>query len=115
MGQDGWYVMPGKLVNGREIDVFRDGAPLDWAKPAHVADTYADTRWRKYMLNLWLTDGAANRLWYARYLTGRWNATHSGGEQLETFKIIFMRQDTTADGVRPDPTPVQIWEHWCFK
>ena len=83
--------------------------------PAYVSRTYSDTRWRKYMMNLWLAECAPHRLWYARYLTGRWNSTHDGGERLETFRIVYMRHDTTATGVRPEPTPVQIWEHWCFK
>ena len=67
------------------------------------------------MINLWVGQNSAHRLWYARYLTSQWNTTHDGDDRMETFDIIYMRQNTTADGVRPTPEKVTIWTHWCFK
>ena len=115
MTDDGWYVIPGKLLNGKEVDLFTGGKPVSWDRPACVSATFSDTRWRKYMLNLWSADCSAHRLWYARYLTRCWNDTHEGDEKMESFEIDFMRQNTTADGVRPPPEKVMIWQHFCFK
>ena len=114
MIQDGWYVAPGKMLSGREVDLLT-GQPVTWDKPARVSATYPDTRWRKYMLNLWCDNCASHRLWFARYLTGQWNSTHAGDDKMETFDIIYMQQDTTDDGVRGTPKKVTVWHHECFK
>ena len=36
---DGWYVIPGKLKNGKEVDLFRNGKEITWAKPMLVSAT----------------------------------------------------------------------------
>ncbi len=115
MSDDGWYVIPGKMLNGQEVDLFTGGKPVSWDRPPCVSTTFPDTRWRKYMLNLWSADNSAHRLWYARYLTRCWNDTHEGGEQMESFEIDFMLQPTTADGVRQPPDKRVLWQHNCFR
>jgi predicted DCC family thiol-disulfide oxidoreductase YuxK len=91
---DGWYVIRGVLLNGREVDVFRDGAPVSFAKPssAAIAAQYKDERWRKYLMNLYLADNSAYRLYYGRYLCRKWNAGKAADDptQLITFDIYFM-------------------------
>ena len=47
--EDGWFVVPGRLVGGRTVDVFRDGAPLSWERPPLVGDSYINRRWRRYL------------------------------------------------------------------
>ncbi len=112
---DGWYVIPGKLRNGKEVDVFTDGGPVKWEKPRLVAYTYKMERWRKYMMNLWLREHAPYRQYYGRYLCRDWNERHKGDEQLEQFEIIFMREDTLPDYQYSPPQKVLLWKHWCFK
>ena len=91
---DGWYVIRGVLQNGREVDVFRDGAPVSFAKPssAAIAAQYKDERWRKYLMNLYLADNSDYRLYYGRYLCRKWNAGKAADDptQLNTFDIYFM-------------------------
>lgn len=111
---DGWYVIPGTLRDGSEVDVFRDGAPVSWEKPKYVAYTYKNQRWQKYMMNLWSRDFSKFREFYAKYLCRSWNESHKGGEQLDHFTIYFMREDTRADGEAP-PEKVNLWNHYCFK
>jgi len=113
---DGWYVIPAKLRGGAEVDLFRNGAPVDWAKPDPVVALYPNSYWQKYTENLWLRDFAQARLYYARYLCRTWNAAHGGDEELRTFDIVYMREDTPPPG-RPSPLaePVTIWQHDCFK
>ncbi|HXV28005.1 MAG TPA: HTTM domain-containing protein, partial [bacterium] len=115
MTDDGWYVIPGKLKNGKEIDLFKGGAPLSWEKPAVVRTTYKNERWRKYMMNLWYGSNADYRLYYGRYLCRDWNSRHQGDEQLDSFKIYFMREDTLPDKKTAPPVPVMLWKHWCFE
>ncbi|NEP42847.1 MAG: hypothetical protein F6K35_27925 [Okeania sp. SIO2H7] len=43
--EDGWYVIPGKLKNGKKIDLFKNGQPVIWDKPLLVSSTYPNLRW----------------------------------------------------------------------
>jgi hypothetical protein len=35
---DGWFVIPGRLRNGKEVDVFRNGRSVSFEKPSLVSD-----------------------------------------------------------------------------
>ena len=112
---DGWYVIPGKLRSGKEVDVYRGGSsPVDWNKPETVYQFYKNTRWRKYLMNLWSAGNANYRLYYGQYLCRDWNAHHQVNELLDEFEIFFVREMT-----RPNQTAkaekVSIWKHYCFK
>jgi len=112
---DGWYVIPGKLKNGSEVDVFRNGEPVTWEKPARVAKMYKNERWRKYMMNVWMASNRKHRLYYGQYLCRDWNTRHQGDLQLEEFEIFFMREDTVPPGETPHAEKISLWKHWCFK
>lgn len=112
---DGWYVIPGQLRNGEEVDLFRGGASVSWERPELISATYPSQRWRKYMMNLWKKKNKDHRLYFGRYLCREWNSRHKGEETLETFQIYFMLEKTLPPG---QPTTIQktkIWDHDCFK
>jgi len=89
--EDGWYVIPAKLRNGKEVDLFKEGQPVSWQKPPLVSAIYTNDRWRSYMMNLLLDEaGEALAPPYAGYLCREWNSSHSFGEQLMQFDINFM-------------------------
>ena len=112
--EDGWYVIPGKLRNGQEIDVNRDGAQVNWEKPEHVASTYDNIRWRKYMMNIWKSKFHQQRLYYGKYLCREWNRNIQDGQQLETFDIYFVLEETLPDYREPELAKVRLWSHDCF-
>jgi len=111
--EDGWYVIEAKRVGGGTVDLFQRGGPVTWDKPSHVAGTYANARWRKYMMNLWSASLQSWRLHYGRYLTRSWNDKHEGPDQIKEFQIIFMKENTVANGTEP-VVKVPIWTHYCF-
>ncbi|HAG80213.1 MAG TPA: hypothetical protein DCL61_03355 [Cyanobacteria bacterium UBA12227] len=113
--EDGWYVIPGELKDGTEIDVFKNGKPVTWQKPSLVSATYPNERWRKYMMNLWSKKNEKHRLYYGRYLCRNWNSKHKGSKQLKTFKIYFMLEKTLPNYQPPEVKKVMIWKHNCFK
>ncbi len=85
--EDGWYVIPGQLTDGRSVDVFQDViikdanaavAPPDFAKPARVSDSYPDYRWQKYLMNMANSSYKNYRLYFGRYLCRAWNAKYGG-------------------------------------
>ena len=111
---DGWYVIPGTLVDGTEVDVFRSEAPVRWEKLQLVAYTYKNQRWQKYMMNLWSEDFSAFREFYGKFLCRSWNDVHKGGKQLDHFTIYFMKEETLPEGTAA-PERVSMWEHYCFE
>ena len=114
LADDGWYVIDGTLLNGRHVDLFRNGAEVSWSKPARVASTYRNARWRKFMMNLWSQNHTVSRLPFGRYLTRQWNEAHSGQEQVASFDICFMLENTLPDGTTAPVKKIVIWHHLCF-
>ncbi len=112
---DGWYVIPGKLKNGEQVDLFRHGAPVSWEKPADVAALYPNERWRKYMMNLWAQTHTQYRLYFGQYLCRTWNRSHFGQKQLDTFQIVYMQEFTQPPGESPNVVKSPIWDHQCFE
>jgi hypothetical protein len=118
--QDGWYLIPGTLRGGREVDVFaatRDDYRLhdvSWEKPRYVPGTFKNEHWRKYLENIWSEQHADQRLHFGRYICREWNARHTGAEQLMTFQITFMLEETLPDYQHSAPEKVVLSEHRCF-
>jgi predicted DCC family thiol-disulfide oxidoreductase YuxK len=113
--EDGWYVIPARRVDGREFDLFRPDRPaVSYEKPAVVSAEWKNIRWHKYFERLWEVSFASNRLYYGRWLCREWNRTHSGGEQVESFQIIYMLERSLPRGQTPVVEPVVLWRHECF-
>ena len=116
---DGWYVIPGVLRNGQQVDVFRNGAPVSFEKPssAAIAAQYKDERWRKYLMNLYLADYSDYRVHYGRYLCRRWNEGRVSNDPrlLDTFEIYFMMRTNV---LRTQPPrkheKILLHRHHCF-
>jgi hypothetical protein len=116
--ENGWYVFPGKLKNGKEVDLFLGeptiGEPIRWEKPeVLVSHLFRNERWRRYLMNLWLRDYSDQRPNYCRYLCREWNRTHTGGEQLSSFKLYYVLEETLPDYIQADPRPFQMIEWQC--
>jgi hypothetical protein len=101
------------LKDGSKIDLFREGAPLSWEKPASVSGTFPNFRWRKYMMNLWQKPNAFHRPLYAKYLCRKWNETHSGAQQLETVDLYYMLEWTQPNFGALKVEPHFLWNERC--
>ena len=116
MKDDGWFVIPGKLRDGTEVDLWRGGATdVHYEKPELISAMYQDQRWRKYMRNIWLKKYKWARKPYARWVCRTWNAEHRGKEQLKTFEIIFMKELSLPDKEEKEPEKKTILTWDCFK
>lgn len=112
MSDDGWYVIEAHKLNGESIDLMT-GEDVTWDKPEVVSAMYADTRWRKWMTNMWYRDNSKARLYYAQWLTRHWNDNLQDDERIARFTINYMLEETTSDGPI-EPKKVIIWSHDCF-
>lgn len=111
MKSDGWFVLPGTLRNGETVDIWTL-EPVTFDKPELGSTWYPGQRWRKYLMNLWQARYKAHRLHFGRYMCRVWNRTHSEGETLETFHLMYMKELTTLEGHEPHRC-VSLWRHWC--
>ncbi|SEW02563.1 HTTM domain-containing protein [Natrinema salifodinae] len=105
-----WLVAPGELEDGREVDVYHDGA-VDWDRPPSVDETYETSRWRKYVSNMRYAGNENHRSYYANYLCGRWNATHDTGVERVSVYGLTDRAEPTDD--EPDIAEYELLEYDC--
>ncbi|HWY70645.1 MAG TPA: HTTM domain-containing protein [Terriglobales bacterium] len=113
---DGWYVIEGQLKDGRHINVTHPDRPVSYEKPASIADQYPNERWRKYLMNLSLSENTDYRLYYGRYLCRSWNIGHPNYDPaiLIRFDIYFMAHQNS---IQHPPTGFNrdlLWHHECF-
>lgn len=118
MKDDGWFVIAGKLANGKELDLFKPGGgQLSYDKPTFVSRTFPDSRWRRFLMNIWSASHQDKRLFYGRYLCRQWNWYGRGSSDhdylLKTFKIIYLREITLPNYKIKGPEPIVLWEHQC--
>jgi hypothetical protein len=112
--EDGWFVIEGKRKDGTILDMLNDTDTVSFEKPAWIAFTYRNERWRKYMMNLWMADNARYRLPFGQYLSRKFNTQGRGPREVTEFKIYYMKEITNPDGSEQPPEKVMIWHHWCF-
>lgn len=112
---DGWYVIPGKLKDGTEIDVFTNGKPINWKKPPSLSAVYPNDRWRSYLMNLYIEEeGEMHLPWYAQYLCRNWNRHHSEDKQLLSLDIYYMVKENSIENPNNPYEKVHLWHHECF-
>jgi hypothetical protein len=100
---DGWFVLLGKTVNGKQLDITHPDEPVTFEKPAVVADFFKDDRWRKYHENMLFVNNNHYRLYYCAYLTNQWNARQKDpGNRIPNLQIIYMKEVTKPD-YQPSP------------
>lgn len=111
---DGWYVVEGDLLNGEKIDLLRMQKGISWNKPSNVASMYANSRWRKYMMNLWWKNFYPYREPYVRYLVSIWDGQHEGLEKLSSVRMYFMLEKIGEDGKIEKPKKVLLYSSGKF-
>lgn len=109
--ETGWLVVPGKLAGGGMVDLFRDGAPLNWDRPPSVADTYKNRRGRKFYWAVTSTEWPDARKQYARYLCRTW--PEQSAEVLESVQIVLMHSVARPDLSISVPDKMLVWKQDC--
>ncbi|WP_276247264.1 HTTM domain-containing protein [Haladaptatus sp. YSMS36] len=95
--EDSWFVAPGRLESGGQVDAFQEGA-VSWTRPVEVSGAYPSARWRKYLEhveNREVSDPGN----LATYLCHRWNANHD--TTLQTVSVVQLEHSAQADSEKP--------------
>ena len=113
--KDGWFVMPGTLKNGHQVELWTGERGVSWEKPLDISAQYPNDRWWKFMENIYPgTRGREAALdAYADYLCRDWNARHDGQQQLDTFQIVYMQETTPPDYQDVQPEKKLLGEYAC--
>ncbi|HEY9858081.1 MAG TPA: hypothetical protein V6D16_01145, partial [Candidatus Obscuribacterales bacterium] len=112
---DGWYVIPGQLADGTEVDVFKDGAPVSYEKPSLKVRNaiYRNMQWRSYLINLNRAVGKKLYPYYGEYLCRSWNAQHQGANQIKSLEVYFIKERTVPPGKPQTVEKTQTWQQSC--
>mmetsp|Transcript_43717 Transcript_43717/g.110239 ORF Transcript_43717/g.110239 Transcript_43717/m.110239 type:complete len:130 (+) Transcript_43717:3-392(+) len=113
---DGWFMVRGRLGNGKHVDVWNDGGPATEDKPANVAATFRNERWRAYLMRLYEGDCGfeAARL-FAAYICRHWNqpSWRNSHYELRQMFVTFVREQTLANFKVKAPAPFVVIEYYC--
>lgn len=113
---DGWFVVPGRLIDGTEVDVFngRMQAPT-FDGSSFEQYPYPTYRWRKYLQRLILEENEDKRQYLGGYLCRIWNESHQPLQHLLGLQVYFFQVNTPPPG-QPQPPKEQllIWEQSCL-
>jgi hypothetical protein len=130
---DGWWVVPGELQGGRQVDLLSvvqgdyDLREVSYEKPENILATYKNEHWHKYLEFITtledvttpeeraerIEDQRQQRENFASYLCRAWNERHAGDESLEDLQIIYIREKSLPDYQRPEPERVLLYKHSC--
>lgn len=111
---DGWYILAGKLKNGKEIDLFQEGKELSWLKPENISKMYTNERWRKYHMNISEAKNSRFLPYYASYLCSDWNNAHIEEQKIDHISIIFMLETTLPNYEIHIPEQKMLYEQDCI-
>jgi hypothetical protein len=120
--RDGWFVLPGTLSGGEQVDLmpaityadFQRSGTVSWEKPRNVSGTYRNERWQKYLTNMQKGKHKEDRRkYFGRYICNQWNAKHSDDQQLVSFQIVFMNEETLPDYQQATPEKKVLRKHSC--
>jgi hypothetical protein len=101
---DGWWVIPGTLADGSQVDLSQQGPVLRWERPVSISENNKPFRWAIFMFQL--TDPNTNqvvRRRWAEWMCQSWNATHPAGQRLERIEMFFMYEETPDIGQAAKP------------
>ena len=114
---DGWYVVPGKLKDGTEMDVLKNDDSVDWEKPSVRLRNaiYRNMQWRTYFINLNRSIGNKLYPYYGQYLCRDWNSRHKGSKQLDSFEIYLMSERSVPPDHLQDVEKIRTWQQSCSK
>ncbi len=109
-----WYVVVGKLADGRELDLW-SGDRVNWEKPTERPAWVKNYRWRAYMRYLANDKQRSLRPYFASYVCRYWNDRHPAGEAVEELTFYRLDERISLDGSPQQTQKKLLWQQICGK
>jgi len=111
---DGWFVLPARLADGRIIDLSPHGPALRWEKPALMSTDFTSARWARYLHQTsFPTANGSLRRAHVRWLCREWNGSHAPHERIERVDVFFMLERSPPPGKTAEIHPIYLASHTC--
>lgn len=110
---DGWFIQPGVLNNGKLVNISADKITLPTAERPVSSEQFKSYRWRKYMNFLWLKRNARHRKHYGAWVCRDWNSRHEQSEQLLAFNMYFIKDRTLPPGIKSRQSTHRLLRYHC--
>ena len=108
-----WFVIPGRLKDGSEVDLLQEGRPLTWEKPKFFSSVFKSQPW-SYSLLAMQSYKETFGPYFSWYFCREWNSHHQGGKQLEELQVAGMYQDILPHLQYGPPEQVLLFNYKCF-
>lgn len=105
---DGWHIARGTTIDGRAIDLLRNGAPISYDAPTNITTVYPNEHWRKFLMSNARGSEASHRQ-YLSILCDNWNTSHRNNS-LERVELLFMVRRTPPPGAPEQPLKEKVVE-----
>jgi len=112
---DGWFVIPAQLANGDSVDIFKNGAPINWDRPERIATTYRNTRWSKYLRTIRQPKYKMAMKHYVSWLWRDWDNNHPKEQRLKQFEFVFVMETNMENWETAPPKRMSLWSQDCRK
>jgi hypothetical protein len=92
---DGWLILDASdPASGSRIDLLREGKPMSLEKPVSISVEYADHKWQKLMMNLWLAKFKRARPAFVQWHLKKWRENHPSSPPVAEWTLIYMHEET---------------------
>ena len=108
-----WFVIPGKLKDGTEVDLLKNSSPVAWDKPSGASTTFKTDHWRSYLLTLWGGQSQLLSPYLSWYLCSEWNRSHREEMRLEELEIFAVAQRTLLNQQTAAPQSQSLFKYSC--
>jgi hypothetical protein len=108
--KNGWCVARATLVDGTEVDLLRQGAPVVWERPQDPAAMYPNERWKKSFLGMSYSDARGYQVFrqpVAEYLCREWNRDRTPEKRIVDFALVFCMQNQKEYDVGGTPATIR--------
>jgi hypothetical protein len=105
-----WYVIAGKLKDGKVLDLLRDG---DNPSMQPTREHFSNYRWRKYFEIVGKPNNLDRLRDYARYACRDWNRRHNAHEKVIELEIDWLIMHTLPNDGIAKPEAAMLLKHSC--
>ncbi len=109
----GWNILAGEKENKEVIDLLRDGAPVDFSRPARIPELSLNSHQWRFLREIDFSHDMYKEP-ALRYMCKRWNTSHPY-DRVKALSLIYMSESISLPGmVQPRAEPLMFYTVRCM-